>query len=53
MIKTYGRIWRNPALVHWCQEHRNAAVQFTANGPLYQQDYLKRIDEIERYALGG
>ncbi|WP_245549583.1 SGNH/GDSL hydrolase family protein [Maridesulfovibrio hydrothermalis] len=52
MIKTYGRIWRNPALAHWCQVHRNTAAAFTANGPLYLEDYLRRIDEVERYALG-
>lgn len=52
MIKTYGRIHRNPALALWCKAHREAAAAFTANGPLYQQDYLNRIDEIERFALG-
>lgn len=52
MIKTYGRIHRNPALTLWCRAHRNAAESFTANGPLYQQDYLNRIDEIENFALG-
>ncbi len=52
MIKTYGRIWRNPALAYWCQVHRRTAAEFTANGPIYMKDYLQRIDEIERYALG-
>ncbi len=49
MIKTYSRIWPNPVLAHWCQVHRKAAEAFTANGPLYTQDYLQRIDEIERF----
>ncbi len=51
MIKTYSRIWPNPVLAHWCQVHRNNAAAFTANGPLYTQDYLNRIDEIERFVL--
>ena len=53
MIKTYSRIWPNPVLAHWCQGHRSAAASFTANGPLYTKDYLKRIDEIERFVLGS
>lgn len=53
MIKTYARIWPNPVLTHWCQVHRVAAAAFIANGPLYTQDYLDRIDEIERLVLAG
>lgn len=52
MIKTYGRIHRTPALAIWCKAHRKLAETFTANGPLYQQDYLNRITEIENFALG-
>ncbi|WP_027177611.1 hypothetical protein [Maridesulfovibrio bastinii] len=52
MIKIYGRIHRNPALTIWCEEHRKTALNFTANGALYQQDYLNRLDEIERFAAG-
>ncbi len=52
MIRTYGRIHRNPALGLWCRKHRLAAEAFIDNGPLYRQDYLKRIDEIERFAFG-
>ncbi|GKT29985.1 hypothetical protein ADUPG1_001329, partial [Aduncisulcus paluster] len=53
MIKTYSRIWPNPVLTHWCQVHRNAVASFTANGPLYITNYIKRIDEIERFVLGS
>ncbi len=49
MIKTYSRIWPNPVLAHWCQVHRVNAAAFSANGPLYTQDYLDRIDEIEKF----
>ncbi|OEU65333.1 MAG: hypothetical protein BA863_09620 [Desulfovibrio sp. S3730MH75] len=52
MIKTYGRIWKNPTLAAWCQEHRVNVAAFTANGPLYTEEYLLKLDEIERYALG-
>ncbi|MBI9112615.1 MAG: SGNH/GDSL hydrolase family protein [Maridesulfovibrio ferrireducens] len=52
MIKTYGRIWRNPDLSQWCQAHRKNVIAFTANGPLYTEDYLQRLDEVEKYALG-
>ena len=51
MIKAYARILKNPALAGWCDAHRKTAEQFTANGPLYQKDYLKRIDEIRQIAL--
>jgi len=53
MIKAYARIWKNPALAKWCDAHRVTAEQFTANGPLYQADYLKRIDEIKQTVLSG
>lgn len=53
MIRTYARIWPNPVLAHWCQVHRNAAAQFTANGPIYTQEYIEKIDEMERLVLGG
>ncbi|WP_320172462.1 SGNH/GDSL hydrolase family protein [Maridesulfovibrio sp.] len=53
MIKTYGRIWRNPLLADWCRVHRDNAAAFTGNGPLYTRTYLERIGEIEKYALGG
>ncbi|MBC17973.1 MAG: hypothetical protein CL942_13085 [Desulfovibrio sp.] len=46
MIKAYARIHQNPKLAQWCETHRTIAEQFTANGPLYQRDYLNRIDEI-------
>ncbi|WP_432737838.1 SGNH/GDSL hydrolase family protein [Maridesulfovibrio sp. FT414] len=52
MIKTYGRIWRNPSLTEWCTVHRTKVSDFRANGPLYVQDYLSRLDEIESYAIG-
>lgn len=52
MIKAYARIHRNPDLAAWCDIHRNIAEQFTDNGPLYQRDYLNRIDEIRSTATG-
>jgi len=51
MIKSYGRIAKNPDLAQWCDIHRKSAESFTANGPLYQADYLKRVDEIKAIAL--
>lgn len=53
MIRTYGRIWRNPRLANWCREHRKTAEAFTANGPLYMQDYLNRLDVIEEFVLNS
>ncbi|CCH50273.1 hypothetical protein [Pseudodesulfovibrio piezophilus] len=53
MVKAYGRIQRNPALAEWCDAHKKAAMQFTANGPLYQQAYLERLDEMKETALTG
>jgi len=53
MIKAYARIWKNPALAGWCDAHRVMAEQFTANGPLYQKDYLRRVDEIKQTVLRG
>lgn len=47
MIKAYATIFKNPALAHWCDAHRKTAEIFTANGPLYQADYLERIDHIK------
>lgn len=52
MIKNYGRIYRNPIMAEWCDAHKKTAGQFTANGPIYQADYLRRIDEIKAFALG-
>lgn len=51
MIKNYGRIFKNPAMTLWCDAHEKTARQFTANGPLYQADYLKRIGDIRAFAL--
>jgi hypothetical protein len=51
MIKAYARIWKNPALAIWCDAHRQTAEKFTDNGPLYQEDYLKRINEIKQSVL--
>ncbi|MBI9080132.1 MAG: SGNH/GDSL hydrolase family protein [Pseudodesulfovibrio sp.] len=53
MIKGYARIWKNPVLAKWCDAHTVTAKQFTANGPLYQADYLHRIDEIKHMVLNG
>ncbi|NCC24382.1 MAG: SGNH/GDSL hydrolase family protein [Deltaproteobacteria bacterium] len=53
MIRTYGRVKPNPALGLWCRAHRMAAKDFTDNGPLYQEEYLQRLDEMERFSLGG
>jgi len=52
MIKAYGRIHRNPALAEWCDAHIEAARQFTANGPLYQQAYIERLESMKKHALG-
>lgn len=52
MIKTYGQIWKNPDLALWCKIHRENVPLFTANGPLYTHDYLERLDEVEKFALG-
>ncbi len=51
MIKAYGRIHRNPALALWCDAHIEAARRFTANGPIYQQAYLERVEGMKEYAL--
>lgn len=47
MIKAYATIAKNPVLADWCDAHRITAESFTANGPLYRDDYLKRIDFIK------
>jgi len=52
MIKAYSRIWRNPELASWCEAHHAAAQQFTANGPLYREAYLNRVEEIRRFVRG-
>lgn len=52
MIKAYGRIHRNPALAEWCDAHLEAARSFTANGPLYQKAYIRRVEEMKQFALG-
>ncbi|MDC0335869.1 SGNH/GDSL hydrolase family protein [Pseudodesulfovibrio sp.] len=51
MIKAYSRIHRNPELAVWCDAHRKAARQFTANGPLYQEAYIKRVEGMKRHVL--
>lgn len=51
MIMNYGRIHKNPAMAMWAEAHEKTARSFTANGPLYQADYLKRIEEIRVFAL--
>lgn len=53
MIKAYGRIQRNPALALWCDAQIKAAQAFTANGPLYQEAYITRLDEMRNHALTG
>ncbi|QGY41586.1 SGNH/GDSL hydrolase family protein [Pseudodesulfovibrio cashew] len=53
MVKAYGRIHRNPALAQWCDAQRKSAENFTANGPLYREAYIKRLEGMKRYALGG
>ncbi|QJB57242.1 SGNH/GDSL hydrolase family protein [Pseudodesulfovibrio sp. zrk46] len=52
MIKAYSRIFPNPDLAVWCEAHRRLAESFMDNGPIYQQVYLKRIDEIQHRVLG-
>lgn len=52
MIKAYARIHRNPALAIWCDAHMDAARQFMANGPLYQEAYIDRLEGMKAYALG-
>ena len=51
MIKNYGRIHKNPLLARFCDDHRPTAEAFTDNGPVYQADYLARLDEIRAHAL--
>lgn len=52
MIKAYARIHRNPALALWCETHLDAARQFTANGPIYQEAYIERVEGMKQHALG-
>ncbi|MGL1864150.1 MAG: SGNH/GDSL hydrolase family protein [Pseudodesulfovibrio sp.] len=52
MIKAYSRIHRNPALALWCDAHLEVARQFTDNGPLYQESYIKRVEGIKQHVLG-
>nr|WP_321255199.1 SGNH/GDSL hydrolase family protein [uncultured Pseudodesulfovibrio sp.] len=52
MIKTYGRIFKNPLMAQWCEAHRKTAERYTDGGSLYQKDYLKRIDEIKTFVAG-
>ncbi|WP_319471681.1 SGNH/GDSL hydrolase family protein [uncultured Pseudodesulfovibrio sp.] len=52
MIKVYSRIWRSPALAEWCDVHSEVAKGFTANGPLYQEAYIKRVREIREFVVG-
>lgn len=52
MIKAYGRIHRNPALALWCDAHLAVAHQFDANGPIYQEHYIERVEGMKRFALG-
>ncbi len=51
MIKAYGRIHRNPALALWCDSHLEAARRFTANGPIYQEAYIDRVEGMKAHAL--
>jgi len=51
MIKAYSRIRPNPALTIWCDAHQAKAEQFTDNGPIYQDTYLERVEEIRQNAL--
>lgn len=53
MIKSYGRIFQNPAMALWADAHRKTAEKFMGNGPLYRDDYLGRIEDIKAYALRG
>lgn len=52
MIKAYSRIFKNPALARWCDTHRTTAEHFTANGPLYQEAYINRVNDIKRHVVG-
>lgn len=52
MIKQYGRIFQNPTLADWCDAHVEKARDFTANGPLYQEDYINRVLDIKSHARG-
>ncbi|MDD3310903.1 SGNH/GDSL hydrolase family protein [Pseudodesulfovibrio sp.] len=49
MIRAYGRLRSTPDLAAWCDVHSAVAEAFTANGPLYRETYLERIDEIRRF----
>ncbi|MGE4195021.1 MAG: SGNH/GDSL hydrolase family protein [Pseudodesulfovibrio sp.] len=51
MIRNYGRIFKNPLMAQFCDNHRPAAQAFLGNGPLYQANYLARLDEIRAHAL--
>jgi hypothetical protein len=51
MIKAYSRIWHNPALAQWCDTHSRIAEKFSANGPLYREAYLNRVQEIKSNVL--
>lgn len=53
MIKAYGRIHCNPELAVWCDAHMEAARRFTANGPIYQDAYIARVQEMKQHALSG
>jgi hypothetical protein len=54
MIDKYSRIHKNPLLAVWCATHRTAAMAFDQNGPLFRQNYLERIGQIEqRVSRGG
>lgn len=48
MIKAYSRITSNPALAAWCDAHIETAKRFTANGSLYQRDYIQRVLSIRQ-----
>ncbi len=48
MIKAYSRIHKTPALADWCDAHLTKARTFTANGPLYREDYVNRVEAIRR-----
>jgi len=52
MIRAYGRLHPTPDLAAWCDVHRARAEAFTANGSLYREAYLDRIDEIRSTARG-
>lgn len=52
MIRIYSRIWRNPQLAEWCDAHIQKARLFTANGELYRQNYIERVEGIRNWVLG-